>query len=187
MDYGISRENALKLLKEQLPQANMLKHSLASEAVMRALARHLNEDENLWALTGLLHDLDYNETRNEMQRHGLVSAQMLSDVAPAITAAIKAHNADELGIERSTPIDYAITAGETITGLITAVTLIYPDKKLKSVKVKSITKRMKDKRFAENVSREKIMLCQKLGLELNDFCALALAAMQEIDSDLGLA
>ncbi|MCD6570534.1 MAG: HDIG domain-containing protein [Deltaproteobacteria bacterium] len=187
-DYGIARDNALKLLEQYLHQENLRKHCLATEAVMRGLAKRLDQDEEMWALAGLLHDLDYNETKDDITRHGLVTAKILEEkgVRGEIIDAIKAHNAENLGITRTKPIHFAITAGETITGLIVATTLIYPDKKIKSVKPKSIVKRMGETSFARNVSRSKIMLCEKLGLALPDFVNICLNSMAEIDKDLGL-
>jgi putative nucleotidyltransferase with HDIG domain len=188
-DRGMDRQKALMLLESHIGQDNLMKHCLATEAVMRHLARHLGFDEELWGLAGLLHDLDYHETKEDMHRHGLIAAETLASlgVIGEIVAAIKAHNADGLGIQRANPIDFAITAGETITGLIVAVTLVYPDKRIKSVKASSVVKRMKEPHFARNVSRENILLCEKLGLSLPDFVQIALTAMADIDKELGLA
>ena len=124
-----------------------------------------------------------------MARHGLVTAGILEGlgVNREIIAAIKAHNADNLGLIRTTPIDFALTAGETITGLIVAVALVYPDKRLKSVKPSSVIKRMKEAHFARTVNREHILLCEKLGLDLPEFVQVSLSAMAAIDNDLGLA
>ncbi len=187
--YGITRKEALALMNESLQQENLKKHCLASEAVMQGLATKFDQDPDLWGLIGRLQDLEYDSTKDHMDRHGLETARILEEmgVSPLVTEPIIAHNADQLGRERSNPVDFAITAGETITGLITAVTLVYPDKRIRSVKLKSVTKRMKDSRFAQNVSREKILLCKKLDLELNDFIQLALDAMCGIDEELGLA
>ncbi|MEW5913734.1 MAG: HDIG domain-containing metalloprotein [Thermodesulfobacteriota bacterium] len=184
MDYAAG----LELLKNQVSDERILKHSLASAAVLRALARRLGQDEELWALAGLLHDLDYEQTAQDMARHGLVSADLLSQAgAPAeIIEAVKAHNAENLGLARTTPLDLALTAGETITGLVIATTLVYPDKKLASVKPKSVTKRMKEKAFAASVNREHILLCEKLDIPLPEFSALAVEAMVGISDELGL-
>lgn len=139
-------------------------------------------------MAGLPHDLDYDQTASDMARHGLVTAETLAPlgVDPAVIAAIKAHNAENLGLTRSTPLDFALTCGETITGLVMATAMVYPDKKLISVKPKSVVKRMKEKAFAASVNREHILLCAELGLELAEFAALAVAAMQGISDDLGL-
>ncbi len=185
----MDRDAALTLLKSHIQQDNLIKHCLAAEAVMRHLARRLGYDEDMWGLAGLLHDLDYNATKDDMARHGLHTAEVLEGlgVSPEIIAAIKAHNAEHLGLARQTPIDFALTAGETVTGLIVAVALVYPDKRLRSVKPSSVAKRMKEAHFARTVNREHIMLCERLGLSLPEFVEISLKAMAAIDSELGLA
>ncbi|BEQ15655.1 HD domain-containing protein [Desulfoferula mesophila] len=184
MDYAAG----LELLKSQVDDERIRMHSLASAVVLRALARRLGQDEETWALAGLLHDLDYGQTADQMHRHGLVTAELLADtdLPPEVVEAIKAHNAENLGLKRSTPLDLALTAGETITGLVMATTMVYPDKKLASVKPKSVTKRMKEKAFAASVNRDHIRLCEELGIPLPEFAALAVEAMREISDDLGL-
>ena len=96
------------------------------------------------------------------------------------------HNEQAHGMKRNKNFHHALAAGETITGLITATTLVYPDKKLASVKPKSVRKRFKEKAFARGADREIISECEMLGLEVNEFCDLALKAMQEISDELGL-
>jgi len=185
---GISYARALELMRQNLPQGNMQKHSLATEVVMRALARKLGRDETVWGIAGLLHDLDYNETKEDMPRHGLVTEQMLAGlgVSPEIIQAIKAHNADNLGFKRSTEFEHALTCAECITGLIVATTLVYPDKKIAGVRPKSIIKRMKQKEFARSVNRDYIRECELIGIPLEDFAVLSLNAMAEIAVELGL-
>jgi len=185
----MDRDAALKLLADHIEQDNLKKHCLATEAVMRHLAKRLGFDEDTWGLAGLLHDLDYSATKDDMARHGLLTAEILQGlgIPPEISDAIKAHNAENLGLKRCAPIDFALTAGETITGLIVAVALVYPDKRLKSVKPSSVVKRMKEAHFARTVNREHIMLCEKVGLDLPEFVQISLSAMADIDSELGLA
>lgn len=185
---GITCEDAMALLNAYLKAENLLKHCLASEAIMRALARRLGHDEDLWGIAGLLHDLDFEETKEDPSRHGLKTAQILeeSGVCAEIIEAIKAHNAEGLGLERTSDFDHALAAAETITGLIVATALVYPDKKLASVKVRSITKRMKKKDFARAVNREIILECEDLGLSLDEFVGISLEAMQGIHEALGL-
>jgi len=185
---GITREEALALLKEYIKNENLVKHCLASEAIMRALARKLGHDEELWGIAGLLHDLDFEETKEATSRHGVKTAQILKErgVCAEIIEAIKAHNAEGLGLERRSDFDHALAAAETVTGLIVATALVYPDKKLASVKVRSITKRMKKKDFARAVNREIIMECEQFGLSLDEFVGIGLEAMQDIHEALGL-
>lgn len=185
---GISPVRALKLMLQHLPQESMQIHSLATEAIMRALARKLGRDEDLWGIAGLLHDLDYNATRETMSRHGLVTEQILTDlgVVPEIMQAIKAHNADNLGFTRSTEFEHALVCAECITGLIVATALVLPDKKIAAVKPASVIKRMKQKEFARSVNRDYIRECELIGIPLEEFAVLGLDAMVEIGAQLGL-
>ncbi len=184
----MDRDEALALLRENLENENLVKHCLASEAIMRALAQKLGQDEEAWALAGLLHDIDFEETCDSPDRHGLVGAGILAErgLSPEIIDAVKAHNADGLGLERTTDFHHALACAETITGLIVATALVYPDKKVASVKASSVKKRMKKKDFARNVSRETIMECEKIGLTLDEFVEISLTAMQGIADELGL-
>lgn len=185
---GISRDEALNLMMQYIPQDNLRKHCLATEAIMRSLANKLGYDEEVWGIAGLLHDLDYVETKDRMDRHGLITENILKSkgVSEEITGVIKTHNAENLGLQRTDFFEHALTAAECITGLVVATALVYPDKKLASVKPKSITKRMKQKEFARNVNREYIKECEKIGIPLADFAVLSLEAMRTISDDLGL-
>ena len=184
----INRDQALILLKKHIQAENLLKHCLATEAIMRAVAQRIGKDEELWGLTGLLHDIDLEITRDDQSQHALVGADMLAreGFPPKALQTIRAHNGERLGIPRQTDFEHALAASETITGLIVATALVQPEKKIASVKVKSVTKRMKEKRFAENVNRDIIRECEQIGITLDDFVALSIAAMQAIADDLGL-
>lgn len=184
----MERQQALELLLRYARAENLLKHSLATEAVMRALAGHLGESVEIWGITGLLHDLDYEETADKPAEHGLRAAAILADfdLPSQVLDAVKAHNAEALGILRKTTLDYALTCAESITGLIVATALVYPDKRLASVKPKSILKRMKQKDFARGANRDHIKLCESIGIPLAEFAGLSLQAMQEISGELGL-
>lgn len=183
----INRKEALLFLKENIQSENMLKHCYASEAVMRALAQRLGEDEEEWGISGLLHDIDVEVTQANPKTHGLHAREMLEGkVSGQVIDAIAMHNEMATGKDRTTKFQHALAAGETITGLITATALVYPDKKIASVQPKSVTKRMKQKAFAASVKRETIMECEKTGITLNEFAELALNAMKKIDDTLGL-
>ena len=188
MSYGLNREEALDLLKEYIQNQNMIKHCLASEAVMAALAERLGEDSEKWGLAGLLHDLDVELVDADLSKHGLEAERILREkgLDEEIVRAIKLHNEKAHGEKRSEKFHYALAAGETITGLIIATTLVYPDKKIKSVKPKSIKKRMKERAFAASVNRDTIMECEKLGMDISEFAQICLIAMQGIADDLGL-
>jgi putative nucleotidyltransferase with HDIG domain len=188
MNYGITRERSLELLHQQLSNPNLIKHCLASEAVLRALARYFAEDEELWGLTGLLHDLDVELTQADLSRHTHETLRILraEGVAEEIITAICMHNPEAHQTQRSARFHHALAAGETITGLIIAAALVYPDKKLASVKPKSVRKRYKEKLFAAGANREVIAECEQIGIPIPEFCDLCLAAMQAIAEDLGL-
>lgn len=183
----ISRENAYKLLNQHIQNPNMIKHCVASEAVLRAIATKFDKDPEEWGIAGLLHDIDVEITNGDPYRHGPYAAGMLDGLlSPEAVDAIVMHNEMATGKERTTVFQHALAAGETITGLIMATALVYPDKKLAPVKTKSVTKRMKEKAFAASVKRENILECELIGIPLNDFAELALVAMQEISDELGL-
>ena len=187
-DLGITRDEALQLMKEYLKADNLQKHSLATEMIMRKIAQKRGENEELWGIAGLLHDLDFEETKDDMPNHTLKTEEILKkkNVSKKIIEAIKGHNAENLGYKRERPIDHALTCAECITGMVVATTLVYPDKKLASVKPKSILKRMKQKEFARSVNRDYIRECEKIGIPLEEFAELSLNAMREISDELGL-
>ncbi len=183
----ITREEAQRLLHENVKAENMRKHSLASEAVLRAIARKLGRNEEEWGLAGLLHDIDVEITNADPLVHGPYAANILKGkINDEMLDAIVMHNEMATGKERTTEFQHALAAGETITGLITATTLVYPDKKIASVKAKSVTKRMKEKAFAASVKRENILECEQIGIPINEFAELAISAMQDISDELGL-
>lgn len=154
---------------------------------MRALASRLNENVDLWGISGLLHDIDVELTNANPRTHGPAARELLEGkLDEQAIDAIVMHNEDATELERTTKFQHALAAGETITGLITATALVYPDKKLASVKTKSITKRMKQKAFAASVKRENILECEQIGIPLSEFAQLALEAMQGISNELGL-
>ena len=184
----MTREEAVQLLEQHLGSDVLRKHCLATEAIMRRLAAELGEDADRWGLAGLLHDLDFESTKDTPERHGAVAEGHLRDagVDDEIIDAIRHHNAEGLGLERSTNFHHALAAAETITGLIVATALVYPDKKLASVKPKSVLKRMKKKDFARAVSREIIMECERFGMPLERFATVSLESMTDIAEALGL-
>lgn len=181
----MNREQAYQLAKSKVKNKNLFKHVLAVEAVMRELAAYLNEDQEKWGLAGLLHDLDYEETVNDPDRHSLVTEQILKeyDIEEEIITAIKCHN-DKA--PRDTNFGKAIYAADPVTGLIVAAALMHPDKKLKSIDVPFIMRRFNEKRFAAGANREQIKSCAEFGIELETFLDISLKAMQKINKELGL-
>jgi putative nucleotidyltransferase with HDIG domain len=185
---NLTREKALELLKSHVKNEKMIIHSLSSEAVMRALARRLGRDEERWGLTGLLHDIDVEVTGADPKTHALKAEELLAgyDLDEEMLDAIRMHNEIATGQERTTEFQHALAAGETITGLIFATTLVYPDKKIESVKYKSVRKRMKEPAFAASVKRENILECEKIGIPLDEFIQLSVDAMRGISEKIGL-
>ena len=188
MNYGITRKEALDLLGEHVRNPNMLKHCLATEAVMGVLAERLGGDREEWMLAGLLHDLDAEATAQDLARHTRLAEEVLRGrgVAESIIRAIRMHNEAAHGEKRSETFHHALAAGETITGLIIATALVYPDRRLASVKPKSVRKRMKEKAFAAGVDREIVLECERIGIPLDEFIELCLGAMRGIAGELGL-
>lgn len=187
----MDRTKALEILNKYLITEHLIKHSYAVESVMRALARKLEpEKEELWAMTGLLHDLDADivDYRNYPELHGPKTIELLEEVGfgnEEMYHSICAHNEDTK-VPIQSKMDQAIYAADPITGFITAITLVYPDKKLSSVKVKSITKRMDEVRFAAGANRDAMRSIEKLGISFPEFAEISLKAMTEIADDLGL-
>ena len=184
----ISREQALEELKKYIKNEKMICHCLASEVVLKAIAERLGEDPEKYGLAGLLHDIDVEITNADPKVHGLKAVEILSElqVDPEIVEAIKLHNEDATDILRTKTFHHALAAGETITGLIIATTLVYPDKMLASVKSKSVVKRMKEKHFAASVKRENIMECERIGIPISEFAELSVNAMRSISDEIGL-
>lgn len=188
MSCGITRDEALALIRQHITNQNMINHCLASEAVMGSLADKLGEDQQKWRLAGLLHDLDA-ESQPDLDTHTRATVDILTarGVDSEIIEAIRLHNPQaHPGEVRSTSMQHALAAGETITGLVVAAALVNPARKLSAVKPKSVKKRYKEKAFARGANRETIAECEILGLSVPEFCELALAAMQEISDDIGL-
>jgi putative nucleotidyltransferase with HDIG domain len=181
-------DDALLLLNQYVKNERMLSHCYAAEAVMGALARRFGQNEEQWKIAGLLHDLDIEIVDNDLDRHGLETEKILKEkgVDAVIIDAIVMHNEKANGKKRSSMFQHALAASETITGLIVATTLVYPDKRLASVKPKSVVKRMKEKAFAVSVNRDNIMECEKIGIPIDEFAELSINAMLTISERIGL-
>ena len=181
----MNRNEALSLMHEHVTEPNLRNHMIATEAVMRALARRFGEDEERWGFAGLVHDLDYHETINDFPRHGFASAEILKDkgVDDEILNAIVAHAGHR---ERETLLDRALYAADPVTGLIVAAALIRPEKKLEPVKLKSVKKRFKEKQFARGADRDQIRSCEEIDVPLEEVLEICLEAMKGIADQLGL-
>ncbi len=181
----MNRERALELLKEHVKTKNLIKHCLAVEAIMRALARHFGEDEEKWGLAGLIHDLDYEYTKNDPEKHCRVTLELLEneDVPQDVKDAILAHCGKK---ERETLMEKAIYAADPTSGFIVAAALIRPEKKLEVLDVEFLKRRFKEKAFAKGASREKMKSCEDFGMSLDEFFKISLEAMKSISEELGL-
>jgi putative nucleotidyltransferase with HDIG domain len=181
----MKREEALALVKTHLKNKNLVKHCLAVEACMRAMARRLNQDEEKWGLAGILHDLDYEITEKSPELHTTETVKILEEkgVAPEIIRTIQAHCGQ---VECRSKMEWSIFAIDPLTGLIIAATLMHPSKKLQEVDVDFVKRRYKEKSFARGARREDIEQISNIGMELDEFISICLEAMQGIHQDLGL-
>jgi len=182
----MDRDTALNLLNSNVKNKNLRKHCLACEAVLAALANRFGEDEQAWRLAGLLHDLDYDQTADAPDVHGLPAAKMLEEqgLDSGIVHAVLAH-ADKA--PRESRLDKALWCVDPLTGLIVAAALIRPEKKLAAIDAQFVLNRMKEKSFARGANRDQIKACEaELDLPLEDFVAIGVTAMQTISDDLGL-
>jgi putative nucleotidyltransferase with HDIG domain len=183
----MDRAEALESIRENVENENLIKHMLATEAIMIALARRFGEDEAEWGLAGLLHDIDVELTEGDMTTHSKLGADIARDLgaSEAIASAILVHN-ETHGIHPRTMMEKSLYCADPLTGLITAAVLVRPDKKIASLEPKSVRKRFKEKSFAAGANREQIAKCSEIDLELDEFIAIGVTAMQGIAADLGL-
>jgi len=183
----MNRDDALASIEANVENWNLINHMLATEAIMRALARHLGEDEEEWGLTGLLHDIDVELTEGDMRAHSKLGVDIARELGASeeMARAILCHN-EAHGIFPETLLDKALFCADTLTGLIVAGALVRPDKKLEGLTTKSLIKRFGEKRFAAGANREQIAKCRELGLELEEFIELGLESMKRIAEELGV-
>lgn len=181
----MDREQAFELVRENLKNQNLVKHSLAVEACMKALASRLHQDVARWRLAGILHDLDYEITEKSPELHTTETVKILKEkgIDQEIIRAIQAHAAQ---VPCQSKMDWAIFSIDPLTGLIIAATLMHPSKKLKEVDLGFVKRRYKEKSFARGVKREDIEQSKNIGLDLDEFISICLEAMQGIDKELGL-
>ncbi len=191
MEAKLTREQANDLLHKYVKGENYITHSYAVEAIMRGLAKRLAPDDvEYWGICGLLHDLDEETApwRDDFATHGPTSAKILRDEGfgdPVMENAIMAHN-PECGKQPETTLEYALIAADPMSGFVKAVAQIYPDKKVASVKHKSVNKRFKETRFAAGANRQFMSLIEKTGISWDDFIDIALESMTEIADQIGL-
>lgn len=182
-----TREDAWRLLTAWTESDSLRKHMLAVEAAMRGQARRAGADEELWGLTGLLHDFDYERYPNPPD-HPTRGAEVLRREGwpETMITAILGH-AQYTGVARDTPLARALFAVDELSGFLTAVAYVRPDKRLASVEVASVKKKLKDRAFARSVSRDDIYQgAAEIGLDLDTHIAHVLADLQPVAPDLGL-
>ena len=183
----MERKAALAAVRSRVHNENLVKHMLATEAIMRQLATRLGQDEDTWGLTGLLHDIDMEICNADINLHSKLGAEIVKEMGfpNEVVDAIYRHN-EAHGEDCHTLLDEALFCTDALTGLITTTALVRPDKKLSSVELKSIKKKYKEKGFAAGVKREQIETFSRIGLDLEEFIELGLKAMKEIANELGL-
>lgn len=183
----MNREEALKHVKENIKNKNLLKHMYATEAVMMGLAEKFGEDIEKWGIAGLVHDIDYDTTADDPDRHSLVGGDMLDKLGydEEIVYAVKAHN-EVHGLERNSLMDKALFCTDPLTGLIVAAALISPEKKLNAINTQFVINRFYEKTFSKGANREQIKACSEIGLTLEEFISIGLESMRQINHVLGL-
>jgi putative nucleotidyltransferase with HDIG domain len=183
-----TRADAYELLTEHTKNPNLIKHALCVEAAMRHYARHFGADEELWAVTGLIHDFDYDE-HPSLEEHPFAGVEILRelDYPPEIIDAVLGH-ADHTGVPRETQMAKVLYAVDELTGFIVAVALIRPSKNILEVPVKSVTKKFKDKAFCRAVSREEMFAgAEAIDMPMKEHVEHVLTSLQGIAEELGLA
>ena len=183
-----TREDAWTLLNEYTHNPGLVRHMLAVEAAMRAYARRFGEDEDLWAIVGLLHDFDY-EQHPTAEEHPFAGGGILRqrDWPDEIVYAVLSH-ADYSGVPRDSLLRKTLAAVDELTGLIHAVALVRPSKAIRDVAVKSVRKKWKDRAFAAGANRQEIEAATAaLGVDLWEHVGIVLEAMKGISEELGLA
>ena len=183
----MTRDEALNYVQANVKNRNLIKHMLATEAIMRALAQRLGENEEEWGLAGLLHDIDIELVGDNFTEHGRMGADLAAELgaSPEVCHAIMCHNWTN-GIPCVTVLDSALLCTDPLTGLITAAALVRPDKKLAGLTVESLLKRFGERRFAAGASREQIAFCSAIGLDLEEFISIGLEAMKGTAVELQL-
>lgn len=181
----MNRNQALEILYEYTKTDSLRKHAYSVEAAMRAYAKKYNENEELWGAIGLIHDFDYEKFPDE---HPMKGSEILKEkgISEEIRTVILGH-ADYTGVIRDTLMAKALYAVDELCGFIIAVTLVRPTKSVGEVSVKSVKKKMKDKRFAAKVNREEIRKgAEELGVEFEEHVNFVTQSLVSIAPDLGL-
>ena len=177
----------MSLVRKNVSKRNVVYHMLAVEAIMRGTAKHFGENEELWGMVGLLHDIDYEKTETTPEKHSLLAESMLKGlVSDEMVRAIMTHNHLHTHVMPESRMEKTLIACDAISGLLIACALVMPSKKLADVKVESVAKKFKDKDFARGADRERIMVCEEIGISKEKFFEITLDALKQTAEQIGL-
>ncbi len=182
----MERDAAIALCRERTLKETTLRHLISVEGVMRALAGRFGEDEDLWGLTGLFHDLDQDHTGDDAENHALLAAEWLREagVDERVVNGVLAHAKPEYRTDR---MSKAVVHADAVAGLLVAVALVRPER-AQGMKVSSVKKKLKEKAFAPGVNREEITGVEgSIGLPLDEFLAVSIEGLQRVAMEIGLA
>jgi len=186
MAQTLDRNGALSLVRQYVSKENNVKHMIAVGAAMGSTAVRLGQDADRWELVGILHDIDF-EVISGIEEHTIRAKEMLQGIVdPEMIEAIMAHNHEHTGVLPDTPLKKGLIACDAASGLVTACALVIPSKKLADVRPESLVKKFGSKDFAKGVSRERIMVCEQLGIGRDEFLAVCLEGMRLHAGELGL-
>jgi hypothetical protein len=182
----MNKEDALDLLRKYVKNENLIKHCIATAAIMKKVAEELGEDADKWELIGILHDVDYEVVEGDMQKHGIIGAEILKEngVDEEIVEVVRTHNHLLFG-NYTKPVEIALQAADSISGLIIACALVKKGR-ISEVKPKTVKKKFKEKSFAAGCDRDRIREIEKLGIELARFYEIAIGGLIDVKANLGL-
>ncbi len=182
----LNRDDALALLKKYVKSENLVKHCIATAAVMREIAREIGEDENKWETIGILHDIDYDLVNGDMSQHGLKAGEILSEegLSEDIIEVIRTHNHMIFGNYKK-PVEFALQAADSVSGLIIACALVKKGK-ISDVTPKTVKKKFKEKSFAAGCDRDRIREIEKLNIDLSKLYELGIRGLIDVREELGL-
>jgi putative nucleotidyltransferase with HDIG domain len=182
----MDRDAAIDLCRTRAEKETTVRHLISVEGVMRALARRFGEDEDLWALTGLFHDLDQDQTHDDPDRHAYLAAEWLREagVDERVVNGVLAHAHERFRTDR---MSKAVVHADAVAGLLVAAALVRPEKAA-GMKVSSVRKKLKEKAFAPGVNRDEVTSVEdSIGLPLDEFLAVGIEGLQVVAPEIGLA
>ena len=186
MALTLDRNQALSLVRQHVSKENNVKHMIAVGAAMGSTAVRLGQDAGRWEMVGILHDIDF-EVCTGIEDHTVRAKEMLQGIVDQeIIEAIMAHNHEHTGVPPDTPLKKGLIACDAASGLVIACALVTPSKRLADVRPESLVKKFGSKDFAKGVSRERIMVCEQIGIGRDEFLAVCLEGMRQRAAELGL-